>query len=59
MIPQLSNPQEDARVESLFDALQSPASGQQAVTSKAKAESLYDAITDKKHGILSWLKQRW
>jgi len=26
---------------------------------KAKAEGLYDAITDKKHGILSWLKLRW
>jgi hypothetical protein len=28
-------------------------------TTKAKAESLYEAITDKKHGVLSWLKQRW
>ena len=28
-------------------------------TSKAKAEKLYEAITDKKHGVLSWLKQRW
>jgi hypothetical protein len=28
-------------------------------TSKAKAENLYEAIRDKKHGVLSWLKQRW
>ena len=26
---------------------------------KAQAESLFDAITDKKHGVLPWLKQRW
>jgi len=26
---------------------------------KAEAENLYEAITDKKHGVLSWLKQRW
>ena len=30
-----------------------------ARTTKAKAESLYEAITDKKHGVLSWLKLRW
>ena len=30
-----------------------------ARTKKAKAESLYEAITDKKHGVLSWLKRRW
>jgi hypothetical protein len=28
-------------------------------TAKAKAEELYAAITDKKHGVLSWLKLRW
>jgi hypothetical protein len=28
-------------------------------TSKAKAEKLYEAIRDKKRGVLSWLKQRW
>jgi HEPN domain-containing protein len=28
-------------------------------TSKAEAEKLYEAITDRKHGVLSWLKQRW
>jgi hypothetical protein len=26
---------------------------------KAKAEELYDAIIDKKHGVLSWIKQHW
>lgn len=26
---------------------------------KADAEDLYGAITDKKHGVLSWLKRRW
>jgi HEPN domain-containing protein len=26
---------------------------------KAEAEKLYAAITDKKHGVLSWLKLRW
>ena len=26
---------------------------------KAKAEDLYNAITDKKHGVLPWLKRRW
>jgi HEPN domain-containing protein len=30
-----------------------------ARTTKAEAEKLYEAITDKKHGVLSWLKQRW
>jgi HEPN domain-containing protein len=30
-----------------------------ARTTKAKAESLYEAITDRKHGVLSWLKRRW
>jgi HEPN domain-containing protein len=28
-------------------------------TPKADAEDLYDAITDRKHGVLSWLKGRW
>ena len=28
-------------------------------TAKAKAEKLYAAITDKKHGVLSWIKARW
>lgn len=28
-------------------------------TMKAKAEKLYEAITDKKYGVLSWLKARW
>jgi HEPN domain-containing protein len=26
---------------------------------KTEAENLYEAITDKKHGVLSWLKLRW
>jgi HEPN domain-containing protein len=30
-----------------------------ARTAKAKAETLYEAITDKKHGVLAWLKRRW
>jgi HEPN domain-containing protein len=28
-------------------------------TTKAKAENLYEAITEKKHGVLSWLKRHW
>lgn len=34
-------------------------SSRYARTMKAKAEILYEAITDKKHGLLSWLKRRW
>lgn len=30
-----------------------------ARTAKKKAENLYAAVTDKKHGVLSWLKRRW
>ena len=30
-----------------------------ARTPKIKAEELYDAITDKKHGVLPWIKARW
>jgi hypothetical protein len=30
-----------------------------ARTDKAKAERLYAAITDKKHGVLTWIKARW
>jgi hypothetical protein len=26
---------------------------------KADAQDLYDAITDRKHGVFSWLKLRW
>jgi len=26
---------------------------------RAKAEELYIAITDKKHGVLTWIKGRW
>jgi HEPN domain-containing protein len=28
-------------------------------TPKADAEELYDAITDRKHGVLSWVKLHW
>jgi hypothetical protein len=28
-------------------------------TAKARAEELYAAIAEKKHGVLSWLKKRW
>jgi HEPN domain-containing protein len=28
-------------------------------TPKARAERLYDAITDKQHGVLSWIKRQW
>jgi hypothetical protein len=30
-----------------------------ARTAKVKAEELYDAITDKRQGVLSWIKGRW
>jgi hypothetical protein len=28
-------------------------------TTKADAEDLYEAVADKKHGVLSWIKGRW
>jgi HEPN domain-containing protein len=28
-------------------------------STKADAEELFEAITEKKHGVLSWVKQRW
>jgi HEPN domain-containing protein len=28
-------------------------------TPKAEAEELYDAVTEKKHGVLSWIKGHW
>ncbi|MBI1915982.1 MAG: HEPN domain-containing protein [Planctomycetes bacterium] len=34
-------------------------SSRNARTAKTDAEKLYEAITDKKHGVLSWLKRRW
>jgi HEPN domain-containing protein len=34
-------------------------SSRYARTTKVKAEELYDAITDKKHGVLSWIKGHW
>jgi HEPN domain-containing protein len=30
-----------------------------ARTPRIRAEELYDAITDKKHGVLPWIKARW
>lgn len=30
-----------------------------AQTAKTEAENLYVAITDRKHGVLTWLKRRW
>jgi HEPN domain-containing protein len=34
-------------------------SSRYARTTRAKAWDLYKAITDRKHGVFSWLKQRW
>jgi HEPN domain-containing protein len=34
-------------------------SSRYARTTKAKAQDLYEAIIDRKHGVLSWLKARW
>jgi HEPN domain-containing protein len=28
-------------------------------TTKVKAEQLYDAVTEKRHGVLPWIKERW
>jgi hypothetical protein len=28
-------------------------------TAKAKAQELFDAITDKKHGVFPWVRRRW
>ena len=33
-------------------------SSRYARTAKAEAEKLYEAITDRKYGVLSWLKRR-
>lgn len=30
-----------------------------AHTTRAKAEEMYDAIADKKHGVLTWIKAHW
>jgi hypothetical protein len=34
-------------------------SSRYARRTKADAEGLYEAITEKKHGVLPWLKRRW
>ena len=34
-------------------------SSRYARTMKGKAEKLYESITDRKHGVLSWLKRCW
>jgi HEPN domain-containing protein len=34
-------------------------SSRYARTTKVKAEELYGAITDKKHGVFSWIKRHW
>ena len=34
-------------------------SSRYAHKAKADAQDLYEAITDRKHGVLSWLKRRW
>jgi HEPN domain-containing protein len=34
-------------------------SSRYVVASKAIAENLYEAITDRKNGVLTWLKQHW
>jgi HEPN domain-containing protein len=34
-------------------------SSRYARATKADAEDLYEAIIDRKHGVLSWLKRRW
>jgi HEPN domain-containing protein len=34
-------------------------SSRYARTAKATAEGLYDAITDRRHGVLTWLKRHW
>jgi hypothetical protein len=33
--------------------------GRYARMTKARAEGLYHAITDKKHGVLAWIKSHW
>jgi hypothetical protein len=30
-----------------------------ARTSKARAEEMYEAVADKKHGVLSWIRAHW
>ena len=34
-------------------------SSRYAAVTKVVAEQLYNAITEKKHGVFSWIKQRW
>jgi HEPN domain-containing protein len=50
----------DADLEENWDAVKEwNESSRYARKTKADAEDLYEAITDKKHGVLSWLKRRW
>lgn len=34
-------------------------SSRYALTPKAKAEAMVEAVTDLKHGVMSWIKPRW
>lgn len=50
----------DTDLEDNWDTVKEWAeSSRYAHTPKADAEGLYAAITDRKHGMLPWLKQRW
>jgi HEPN domain-containing protein len=50
----------DVELADYWDAVKEWTEGSRyAWTSKAKAEALFQAITDKKHGVLAWLKRRW
>lgn len=52
--------QADTDLDDNWDAVKEwNESSRYARTPKAKAEILYEAITDRKHGVLSWLKKRW
>ena len=50
----------DAKLRNCWDTVKDwDESSRYARKPKAKAVNLYTAITDKKHGVLSWLKSRW
>jgi HEPN domain-containing protein len=52
--------QADPAFEDNWDTVKSwNESSRYARTTKTRAEGLYEAITEKKHGVLSWVKLRW
>lgn len=50
----------DANLQEYWDSVKDwTEASRYAHSSKTKAEKLYNAIADKKHGVLSWIKSHW